>query len=99
MLLWYRQTVNTTDHVLAEAKLAHVNTNLFEEQADAGEKVTESLVVNDAVLDSLPDGNLLHRGLTRELRISVQEVQLKIFYLVESTMLLAALWVNDWRVD
>ena len=56
-------------HMLPEAKALRVNSDSFEEQEDATEEVTKSLVVNHATRHSLTDRLLGHSRLTTFLHV------------------------------
>jgi hypothetical protein len=81
-------------HVLSEADLGLINTDLLEEEVDSSKEVTKGLVIDKALSDSLTNSNLLNVGLTRQLSVSVQENKFNILDLVEAWVLLATLWVN-----
>ncbi|KAF3806253.1 putative glycine--tRNA ligase [Colletotrichum gloeosporioides] len=81
-------------HVLAEADLCHVDTDLGQEQVDAGEEVAEGLVVDDLVLDGVANLHLAHVGLARELGVAVEQGELDVLDLDEAGVLLAALGVD-----
>ncbi|GKT53876.1 hypothetical protein ColTof3_01215 [Colletotrichum tofieldiae] len=81
-------------HVLAEADLGHVDTNLLQEEVDAGEEVAEGLVVDDLVAHGVANRHLLDIRLAGELGVAVQQGELDGFNLGEAVVLLAALGVD-----
>ncbi|KAI6766565.1 hypothetical protein HG531_011787 [Fusarium graminearum] len=59
-------------HVLTEAQLVHVDTNLLQELVDASKEIAESLVVNETILNSLANLDSLGLSLARKLSITVE---------------------------
>ncbi|KUI60383.1 hypothetical protein VP1G_11257 [Cytospora mali] len=81
-------------HVLPEADLAHVRTNLLQEQVDTRQEVAQGLIVDDLAGDRVTDGHLPYRRLAGQLGVLVQQGQLNVGDLVESRVLLATLRVD-----
>jgi hypothetical protein len=81
-------------HVLPEADLLGVDTNLEQELLDTGKEVSERLVVHQTGLDSLANLGRLDFGLARQLDVAVEELELNVLDLVEAGMLLATLGVD-----
>ena len=81
-------------HVLTETELCEVNTNLGQEELDTGEEVTQSLVVDEASLNSLSDGHRGGLGATRQLDVAVKQGHLNVLDLGEAGVLLATLGVD-----
>ncbi|KAI6772111.1 hypothetical protein HG530_003069 [Fusarium avenaceum] len=82
-------------HVLAESQLAHIYTNLLQEQVDSCNEVTQSLVINKTFLHSLANLDSPGSGLAGQLGITVKKNKLNILNLVESGVLLATLRVDE----
>ena len=81
-------------HVLTEADLGLVDTDLLEEEVDASKEVAEGLVVNNLLLNSLANGHLGDSGLARELDVAVKKGELDVGNLVEPFVLLVAGGIN-----
>ncbi|GKT46694.1 uncharacterized protein ColSpa_06875 [Colletotrichum spaethianum] len=81
-------------HVLAEADLGHVDTNLLQEEVDAGDEVAKRLVVDDLIAHGVANRHLLDVRLAGELGVAVQQGELDGLDLVEAVVLLAALGVD-----
>jgi hypothetical protein len=77
-------------HVLAEPNFRLVNAKLLQEKLDAGQKVAESLVIDDTISNGFANSDSLDIGLARQLGVSVEKDKLNILDLGEARMLLAA---------
>ena len=77
-------------HVLAKPDFRLVDAKLLQEKLDAGQKVTEGLVIDDAIGNGLANSYGLDVGLARQLGSSVEKDKLNILDLCETRMLLAA---------
>lgn len=82
-------------HVLTEAHLRQVDTDLLQEEVDSGQEVSQSLVVNKTLLNGLANRNLSGLSSARQLGIAVEENKLDILNLMESAVLLATLGVDE----
>lgn len=81
--------------MLTESDLAQVDTDLFQKEADTGEKVSQGLIIDDTVLHSLANGHFLCRRLTGQLGFTVKQVKLNVLHLGETAVFLTAGWVDD----
>lgn len=82
-------------HVLTEADLGLIDTDLLEEEVDASKEVAEGLVVDNLLLDSLANGHLGDSGLARELDVAVEKGELDVSDFMEPLVLLVAGGVNE----
>jgi hypothetical protein len=71
-------------HVLTESKLVRVDADLDQEEVDTAKEITESLVVNNTLCDSVADGHDGDFSAAIELDVGGQNVQLDIFNIIES---------------
>lgn len=75
-------------HVLTESKLVSLNTNLDQEEVDTAQEVTESLVINDALCNSIANSHDDDLCAALELYTGGQEVQLDILDIIKARMIL-----------